>query len=381
MKKKVFVSGCFDLLHSGHIAFLKEASNYGNVYVNIGNDKNIKYLKGKNPINSELERKFMLESIKYVKECRINKGFGIIDFSENFKELNPDIFIVNQDGDNIEKEKLCSSTNTEYIILKRIPEKTLPKRSSTNLRKISNIPFRIDLAGGWLDQLMLNKIYPGSVITISLEPSQEFNLRSGMASSTRNKAIELWNNRIPGNDFEKLSKILFCYENPPGTKIITGSQDSIGIVYPGLNKIHYDNNFWPFKIENILDEEKLKFIEENIKLIPLEPRNNTFDVLSKINLLEKHVKDLAKSSDKLWNSILNLDLKNFGESFLDSFNAQVKIFPKMLNNKISKTIKKYKDDVIGYKLSGSGGGGYLILVTNKNVKGSIKIKIRRSNNL
>ena len=65
-------------------AFLKEASNYGNVYVNIGNDKNIKYLKGKNPINSELERKFMLESIKYVKECRINKGFGIIDFSENF---------------------------------------------------------------------------------------------------------------------------------------------------------------------------------------------------------------------------------------------------------------------------------------------------------
>ena len=202
-----------------------------------------------------------------------------------------------------------------------------------------------------------------------------------MASSTRNKAIELWNNRIPGNDFEKLSKILFCYENPPGTKIITGSQDSIGIVYPGLNKIHYDNNFWPFKIENILDEEKLKFIEENIKLIPLEPRNNTFDVLSKINLLEKHVKDLAKSSDKLWNSILNLDLKNFGESFLDSFNAQVKIFPKMLNNKISKTIKKYQYDVIGYKLSGSGGGGYLILVTNKKVKGSIKIKIRRLNSI
>ena len=42
MRKKVFVSGCFDLLHSGHIAFLKEANNYGDVYVNIGNDKNIK---------------------------------------------------------------------------------------------------------------------------------------------------------------------------------------------------------------------------------------------------------------------------------------------------------------------------------------------------
>lgn len=381
MKKKVFVSGCFDLLHSGHITFLKEANNYGDVYVNIGNDKNIKNLKGRYPINTEIERKFMLESLKYVKECKINKGSGVIDFAENFNKLNPDIFIVNQDGDSIEKKKLCDSTNTNYIILKRVPEKQLPKRSTTNLRKISNIPYRIDLAGGWLDQLMLNKIYPGCVITISIEPSHEFNLRSGMASSTRNKAIELWTNRIPRNDLEKLSKILFCYENPPGTKIVTGSQDSIGIVYPGLNKIHYDNNFWPIKIENILDEEKLKFIEENIKLIPLGPRNNEFDVLSKINLHKEHIKELAEHSNKLWNSILNLDIKNFGKSFLNSFNAQLKIFPMMLNDEISKTIDIYKDDVIGYKLSGSGGGGYLILVTNKIIDGSIKIKIRRTNKI
>ena len=72
MKKKVFVSGCFDLLHSGHIAFLKEANNYGDVYVNIGNDINIKKLKGRYPVYSELERKFVLESIRFVKECKIN---------------------------------------------------------------------------------------------------------------------------------------------------------------------------------------------------------------------------------------------------------------------------------------------------------------------
>ena len=381
MKKKVFVSRCFDLLHSGHIAFLKEANNYGDVYVNIGNDKNIRYLKGRYPINSENERKYMLESIKYVKECKINKGSGVMDFTKNFKELNPDIFIVNHDGDNIEKEKLCYSTNTKYIILNRVPEKLLPERSTTNLRKISNIPFRIDLAGGWLDQLMLNKICPGPVITISLEPTHEFNLRSGMASSTRNKAIELWNHRIPGDDYEKLSKILFCYENPPGTEIITGSQDSIGIVHPGLNRIHYDNNFWPTKIDNILDEEKLKFIEDNIKLIPLGPRNNEFDVLSNVNLHKEYIKELAENSNKLWNSILNLDIENFGKSFLDSFNAQVKIFPLMLNDEIVKTINIYKDDVMGYKLSGSGGGGYLILVTNKRINASIKIKIRRINKI
>ena len=377
MKKKVFVSGCFDLLHSGHIAFLKEANNYGDVYVNIGNDINIKKLKGRYPVNSELERKFVLESIRFVKECKINSGFGIIDFKENFKNINPDIFIVNSDGDNIQKKNLCSSTKTRYIVLNRVPEKLLPKRSTTDLRLVSNMPYRIDLAGGWLDQLMLNKICPGSVITISLEPTHDFNLRSGMASSTRSKAIELWNDRIPGHNFEKLSKILFSYENPPGTKIISGSQDAIGIVYPGLNKIEYDNHYWPIKIENILDEINLKFIENHIRLIPIGPRNQEYNVLSKINLSETYIKQLAKSSENLWESILNCDLESFGKSFLNSFKAQIKIFPNMLNEEVYKKINKFKKHVIGYKLSGSGGGGYLILVTDKPIKNAIKIKIRR----
>jgi cytidyltransferase-like protein len=38
-KKKVFGSGCFDLLHSGHVAFIKEAAEYGYLYVCIGSDE------------------------------------------------------------------------------------------------------------------------------------------------------------------------------------------------------------------------------------------------------------------------------------------------------------------------------------------------------
>ena len=45
-KKKVFVSGCFDLLHSGHIAFLETAAQFGDVYVCIGSDNTVKDLKG-----------------------------------------------------------------------------------------------------------------------------------------------------------------------------------------------------------------------------------------------------------------------------------------------------------------------------------------------
>ena len=45
MSKKVFVSGCYDMLHSGHVAFFEEAASYGDLYVGIGSDKTIYELK------------------------------------------------------------------------------------------------------------------------------------------------------------------------------------------------------------------------------------------------------------------------------------------------------------------------------------------------
>ena len=40
-RKKVFVSGCYDLLHSGHVAFFAEAAKLGDLYVGIGSDRTI----------------------------------------------------------------------------------------------------------------------------------------------------------------------------------------------------------------------------------------------------------------------------------------------------------------------------------------------------
>ena len=77
MSKKVFVSGCFDMLHSGHVAFFKEAATYGDLYVGIGSDSTIAELKGRQTINSEQERLYMINSIKYVKEVFVNNGSGV----------------------------------------------------------------------------------------------------------------------------------------------------------------------------------------------------------------------------------------------------------------------------------------------------------------
>ena len=71
MHKKVLVSGCFDLLHSGHIAFLQEAASYGDLYVALGSDHTIFELKGQMPINNQEERLYMVQAISCVKKAFI----------------------------------------------------------------------------------------------------------------------------------------------------------------------------------------------------------------------------------------------------------------------------------------------------------------------
>ncbi|WP_207428172.1 adenylyltransferase/cytidyltransferase family protein [Pedobacter sp. SYSU D00535] len=378
--KKVMVTGCFDLLHSGHVAFLKEASKLGEVYVCIGNDENVYQLKGRYPVNPEAERRYMIEALAGIKACRVNKGFGIIDFIEELEEIKPDIFLVNEDGATPAKEEICREKKIEYRIMQRIPHENLPPRSTTSLRTECLIPFRIDLAGGWLDQPFVSKYYPGPVLTISIEPTIEFNNRSGMSSSTRNKAIELWRTEIPTGDREKLAKILFTYENPPGTKEVAGSQDALGIVLPGLNRLYYTGSYWPDQIESICDEETLTWIESHLNLVTLGPRTSEYSVLDNTNITEEGAKALSEAAENCWKAIQARDVIAFGKYFTDSFEAQIAMFPNMVNDDILRQIEAYKDKVAGWKLSGAGGGGYLIFVSEKPLENSIKIKIRRKDN-
>lgn len=375
--KKVFVSGCFDILHSGHIAFLKEASQYGDLYVGLGSDKTISDLKGRRTINSEDERLFMLEALSCVHSVKINRGSGILDFLDDMKSLRPDVFIVNEDGHTPDKEQICRDLAIEYKVLKRIPYANLPVRSTTSLRKETPIPYRVDLAGTWIDQPYVSKYHPGWAITTSIEPTIEFNERSGMATSTRKKAIELWNDCLPMENPEKLAKVLFRYDNDPGTKDISGSQDSIGITMPGINRFYYEKEkYWPSKFETISDLSVIRWLEERIYMVTLWPRSSDFVVLENVNITPDNVKSLTSSAEMAWDGLINKDIKSFTRGFLDSFNSQVKMFPKMMNDKIAGVIDTHRDKALAWKLSGAGGGGYLILISEEPIQNTIRIKIR-----
>lgn len=132
---RVFVSGSFDMLHSGHVTFLKEAAKYGDLYVGMGSDYSIEKYKGKLPVCGEAERLFMVSAIRYVEEAFINTGEGPVDFMEEIEHIHPDIFIVNDDQDSEEKRLLCGELGIEYIILQRTQEPGLPARSTTDYRR------------------------------------------------------------------------------------------------------------------------------------------------------------------------------------------------------------------------------------------------------
>jgi len=376
-RKKVFVSGCFDILHSGHIAFLKEASQFGDLNVGLGSDKTVADLKGRKTINSEDERLYMLEALSCVHNVKVNRGSGILDFLDDMKALKPDIFIVNEDGHTPDKEQLCKDLCIEYKVLRRIPYANLPVRSTTSLRKETPIPYRIDLAGTWIDQPYVSKYNPGWAITASIEPTIEFNERSGMATSTRKKAIELWNDHLPMENPEKLAKILFRYDNDPGTKDVSGSQDSIGITMPGINRFYYQKEkYWPSKFETITDHSIIKWLEDRLYMVTLWPRPVAFVVLENTNITGVNVKKLTAAAEMAWEGLNKKNIQTFSKGFSASFNAQVKMFPKMLNDRISRVIDSHRDRALAWKLSGAGGGGYLIFISEVDIPNAIKVKVR-----
>ena len=383
--KTVFVSGCYDLLHSGHVEFFRQASAYGSLYVGIGSDKTILDLKKHKTLYSENERLFMVKSIRYVQDAFINQGSGMMDFIPTVDMLKPDIFVVNEDGSTPAKEAFCRERGIEYVVLKRTPQEGLEARSSTDIKNaLCGIPTRLDLAGTWIDQPYVNQYAPGWALTISLLPTFEVRERCGLSTSTRNMIRRIWPMKLPDMDPEMLAKLVFCFENDPERSdgIISGAQDSIGICMPGLVRHWYDKRFWPEKIESCHDDRILDWLEDHLCMILMEPRRDGCSVLEGKDITEAKVKALAAAADDCWEAIMTMDVERFAAAYKASFEAQVAMFPAMIQGCVQAYIDRYSvmDGVLAWKMPGAGGGGYLALVCRDRESfpaGAIELKIRR----
>jgi hypothetical protein len=240
----------------------------------------------------------------------------------------------------------------------------------------SKFPYRLCLAGGWMDQPWVSEVHPGPVVVAQIRPTIDFNDRSGLATSSRNIGIRLWGDRYPEGDHEHNARLLFGAENPPGKKYISGSQDHIGLLYPGINRLYYNGGYWPEQIESTIDNEICDWLSDVLWLIPLEPRPDGYDPLKILHLDKPLIKELAESGEECWQSILKKDADRLGKAMKETFHSWRKILPLTVPDWVMNEMEsKYFPNFPGAITSGSGGG-YVIVVSEKRLERAIKIRVR-----
>lgn len=372
--RRVLVSGCFDLLHPGHVAFLTDAARFGEVHVAVGADENVERLKGTPPLFSQNERVYMLRSLGCVADAFVAGGAGMLDFVPDLERLQPDVFVVNEDGHSAEKEEVCREAGVEYRVLTRTPPGDLQARSSSAAKRALRLPYRLCLAGGWMDQPWVSRHAPGSVVVVALEPTVPWADRCGMATSTRRTALDLWNGRVPARDLEKNARLLFAAENPPGTRYVSGSQDAIGLVYPGINRLWYDGDYWPDRVDSTLDPAHASWLSRVLHLLPVGPRPHDYEPLVEQNLDVDAITRLGAAGDLCWDAVLRHDVRDLGHALNETAQAWRTILPRTIDDALWARRLAFGDHA-GSCYSGCGGG-YLIVASASASVSDDELRIR-----
>jgi hypothetical protein len=251
---------------------------------------------------------------------------------------------------------------------------------------IGKIPYRMAFAGGWIDQPFISRLnpsVPGSMVVVSLTPTFRFMERSGMATGTRRVALELWKEGIPPGEPMRRVRELYAAENKHLSEP-SGSQDMIGLIYPGVSRIDYDakheGGIFPIHVESNNDPEVARFLEQVIHMIPAEPRPEGYSPLGEKNLDPQWIGRLGQAGKDCFDAIVRKDVAALGASMNLTIESWETLLPctvrhPTLKLDLMKLLKVYQQQYAGAMYSGCGGG-YLYVVSEKPVPGAFKVKVR-----
>ena len=252
---------------------------------------------------------------------------------------------------------------------------------------IGRIPYRLALAGGWIDQPFVSKHNPsppGSMVVVSVEPEFRFMDRAGICGSTRSIALKLWNGKIPADrNRAELVRELYETENK-GKADPSGSQDMIGLIYPGVNRLDYDYNYeggvFPCHIETNNDPKIAQWLSRVIHIVTVMPRPEGYHPLGVKNLDPKWIQRLGQSGKDCFDAIVKMDAKALGESFNENMRCWDTILPQNFNNTLLThdlldLLDYYQRSYTGAMYSGCGGG-YLYVVSEEPVPGAFHATVR-----
>jgi hypothetical protein len=251
---------------------------------------------------------------------------------------------------------------------------------------ISAIPYRLALAGGWIDQPFVSRLNPdvtGSMVVVGLRPTFRFIPRSGVATGTRECAIKLWNGALPPRPPAQLVRELYAAENQEKPDP-SGSQDMIGLIYPGVNRLDYDYNceggIFPGHIESILDERISQWLESVLQLLPVAPRPPGYSPLGERNLEPDWIARLGRTGRDCFDAIRKMDVVALGASMNECMACWEKLLPHTLRHPtltvdLARFARIYQSQYPGAMYSGCGGG-YLIVASDVPVPGAFKVQVR-----
>jgi hypothetical protein len=251
---------------------------------------------------------------------------------------------------------------------------------------IGSIPYRLALAGGWIDQPFVSRLDPeppGSMVVAGLQPAFRFLDRAGMATSTREVALRLWNGRLPDRDPALLVRELYAEENRDRSAP-SGSQDMIGLIYPGISRLDYDRRhqggIFPTHIERCTDAAVAAWLEEVVHLLPVAQRPEGYDPLESRNLDPVWIRRLGASGRDCFAAIVRRDLEGFGASLNESMACWEAILPctvrhRALTVDLPALLRHYQRRYPGAMYSGCGGG-YLIVASEEPVPGGLRVRLR-----
>ena len=251
---------------------------------------------------------------------------------------------------------------------------------------LGNMPYRYALAGGWIDQPFLSRLDPtppGAMVVVALEPTCRFMDRSGMAGSTRRVAMRLWGGRLPSREPAELVRELYAEENQ-GKDEPSGSQDMIGLIYPGINRLDYDSvhegGIFPSHIESCNDPEPARWLERVLYFVPVAPRPDGYNPLGDMNLDPIWVRRLGKSGSDCFDAILSRSAEALGASMNDCMTCWETLLPHTVRHPtiqidLMALLRYYQARYWGAMYSGCGGG-YLYVISDEPVPGGFRVKIR-----
>lgn len=153
----VFVSGCYDLLHAGHLQFFDEARSLGDhLTVSFASEEILWSHKNRRPSLPDDHKKALIAALPMVDSVVSCDGKKLgLDFEPAFRELRPDILVVTEDDQYTDlKKALCAEIGARYVNLPKTPPKIAPISTSEIVARVKSrfeAPLRVDFAGGWLD--------------------------------------------------------------------------------------------------------------------------------------------------------------------------------------------------------------------------------------